>query len=300
MKRIILIFFYLALTTQIFGQNEFAQIGTIWKYSGTAFVGTFVQQGESVKDTIIQNLTFKKITCIEQFKGYCSPPDCRIDIYNSIKYFRQSNDSLFEYNVDKNKIILFFHYKLQKGDRIVTNLNLQQGLDSLLSYKVKWVSDTLFNGKRVKKWEIIPELQRDYYIYHTYVFLENIGFINSFIGIDYNPCFGFDCSGTNICGFENTTTKYSLGCNLVNAAKDISENINIKLSPNPSQNYIRIHAPNLNIVNVKIYDISGRTLINKPYTEGYEIDISGLFRGIYFVQLIDYQFNSVVKKFIKD
>ncbi len=125
MKRIIHIFVYLTLTMQIFGQSEFAQIGTIWKYYGYyPFLNTsYFIQGESVKDTIIQNLSFKKVTRITEVKKYCYP-NCPLEYYTDAKYFRQSNDSLFEYDFEKNKPIFFFNYKLRIGDIFATNYRI--------------------------------------------------------------------------------------------------------------------------------------------------------------------------------
>ncbi len=163
------------------------------------------------------------------------------------------------------------------------------------------MNDTLIGGKKLKKWDIIQTPQTPTIFIapaKTLTIVESIGFIERFIGNDFQTCWN-DCDSYNLCGFENKTTKISLGCNLVNI-KDISENVNFKLTPNPVQNHLKIDAPNLNIKSLKIYDINGKAIINTAYTEGGVIDVSDLAKGIYFVQLIDYQLNSVLKKFIKE
>lgn len=298
MRRIILIFFYLSLTIQIFAQSEFAKIGTTWKYDGRGFTGTFSEQAESIKDTIIQNLIFKKVKVNYQSKWFCSD-DCPITYSTEYKYFRQSNDSLFEYT--SNTIVFFFHYRLKAGDRYITNYKISDTFwGPFAQFKVLWTSDTLIGGKNLKKWDIIQVSQHEFLFSPVYkqTLIENIGFIDRNIGIDVSAC-PVDCVNYYFCGFEDNTIKISLGCNLVNT-KDISEKVQIRIIPNPVQNDFKIDSPNMNIEKINIYDINGKIMIKKSYSDGEIIDISNLMNGIYFVQLIDNQLNSVIKKFIKE
>jgi len=67
---------------------------------------------------------------------------------------------------------------------------------------------------------------------------------------------------------------------------------NYKIYPNPTSDIIRI-LDNTSILDVRIYDLSGKEILKKTIVE--EIDISSFEKGIYFMNLSDGTINSSYK-----
>lgn len=68
---------------------------------------------------------------------------------------------------------------------------------------------------------------------------------------------------------------------------------NMKLYPNPSSDFIRIQSVSKSL-SVKIYNLSGQTVLSGTYKSDENIDVSKLEKGVYLVQA-----NGVTIKFIK-
>ena len=84
---------------------------------------------------------------------------------------------------------------------------------------------------------------------------------------------------------------------------DISvEDINskIKIYPNPANQIVNINSLN-NIKDINIFNVIGQKVLsfNNLNTDNYEINISSLIKGIYFIEVIDNN-NKILKKLIKE
>jgi len=75
----------------------------------------------------------------------------------------------------------------------------------------------------------------------------------------------------------------------------------ITIYPNPAHSEISIsnQKGTLNNMEIKIYDISGKLLLWKNYNSGDKIDISSLYRGVYFIQ-INTDSGIQTRRFIKE
>ena len=81
-------------------------------------------------------------------------------------------------------------------------------------------------------------------------------------------------------------------CDIDNIDESIAEN-NVSIYPNPAKDVIKIlNDNNLNITNVEILDLTGRTVLNTEKTSN--INISELPEGQYFVKI--YGETTMVKK----
>lgn len=81
-----------------------------------------------------------------------------------------------------------------------------------------------------------------------------------------------------------------------NGANDFS------IYPNPATSNITIaSSTNKNVENIKVYSILGKTLINQSANNSskYELDISNLITGIYFIEVTTENKNVFIKKFSK-
>lgn len=68
--------------------------------------------------------------------------------------------------------------------------------------------------------------------------------------------------------------------------------------PNPANDNVKIYSNNtINIVNIKVIDLSGKVIIE---TANEEINISHLNSGLYMLRITDSNNKTTVKKLIKD
>jgi hypothetical protein len=69
----------------------------------------------------------------------------------------------------------------------------------------------------------------------------------------------------------------------------------LKIYPNPARDFITIETNGVVIgnANVKIYDLNGRLLLNKPLdlSQNQQIDVSNLNRGLYVLKIVNTNFN---------
>lgn len=68
--------------------------------------------------------------------------------------------------------------------------------------------------------------------------------------------------------------------------KDLSAG-KIMLYPNPVQDQLNIKFDNLSEINLEIYDISGKVVLQEETSSGRSVDMTTLITGLYFVQLKD-------------
>ncbi|PKL80684.1 MAG: hypothetical protein CVV25_02990, partial [Ignavibacteriae bacterium HGW-Ignavibacteriae-4] len=84
------------------------------------------------------------------------------------------------------------------------------------------------------------------------------------------------------------------------SAEDIPES-NIVISPNPSQNTIRVHTKVEQFISYEIVDMNGIvTLEEKSSSNTISIDISSLSKGVYFIQLTKIDGSTHKAKFVKE
>jgi len=90
-------------------------------------------------------------------------------------------------------------------------------------------------------------------------------------------------------------------CDNTIGIKEIENNFDIQVYPNPAKNELRVTSYELQVTNVEVFDIYGRNLtpLTSYLTPLTSIDISALSAGVYFIRLSDGQSFSV-QKFVKE
>lgn len=72
----------------------------------------------------------------------------------------------------------------------------------------------------------------------------------------------------------------------------------VQVFPNPTNNYLHI-STKLDLVDYRVYDISGRLVSSGQFQKEYLVDINRLADGIYFLQIKTQNANMITKKIIK-
>lgn len=72
-----------------------------------------------------------------------------------------------------------------------------------------------------------------------------------------------------------------------------------KIYPNPVGDWLHIEVPQASATKVVVYDMSGRSVIHKRFAQSTEIDVSGLERGMYLVDVMSDMGKTVTKLQVK-
>jgi PKD repeat protein len=97
---------------------------------------------------------------------------------------------------------------------------------------------------------------------------------------------------TNTCFTSTTTQTINV---TITGIENRSNSTEIKIYPNPANNYIEIETT-LQYSSIKIIDLTGKTI--KQTTLKSKIDVSNLTNGIYFIQIIGKR-NTIMQKIVK-
>ena len=89
----------------------------------------------------------------------------------------------------------------------------------------------------------------------------------------------------------------------VGITEQTKENFGIRVYPNPASTYVQVESKKYKVKSCLVYDIYGRTVNNSPLLKGargiYEINISTLPKGIYFIKILTNR-GIIVEKFVKN
>lgn len=101
--------------------------------------------------------------------------------------------------------------------------------------------------------------------------------------------------------FKIIQPPFFINNSIIDNKNDFNKIIDYSITPNPSKDYISITSSNNSILelNVKIMDISGKTIISSLVQPQEKIDISNLINGTYFININNGN-QLVTKKFIKN
>jgi hypothetical protein len=74
---------------------------------------------------------------------------------------------------------------------------------------------------------------------------------------------------------------------------------NLSIYPNPATDFITIANKSNKLLNIYIFDISGKKVIQQSFNSSKKVDLSKLESGVYFIQLVDEAEMIYTKKLIK-
>ena len=77
----------------------------------------------------------------------------------------------------------------------------------------------------------------------------------------------------------------SMYCNITDKIQDVSITQDVILSPNPFQNNINITTNRNELVEVHIYDVTARKILNKKFMSTVSLNTEQLEKGIYIYEV---------------
>jgi len=207
---------------------------------------------------------------------------------------------------EENKKTYFIPYKksLQSllEELILYDFTLEAG-DTLKVYgqnfPVKKCDTVIINDKPQKR--MILAINSSY----VDTVIETIGSLSGLLAPTCYKCTGFR---ELLCYTQNgellyKNPKYS-ECyyNNLSALSTVEQN-SFSIFPTPATNTLFITYENVKISQVDIFDITGRNVYNKQfenYSSKYEITVSGLLTGLYFIQIKTEKGQTLSSKFLKN
>jgi hypothetical protein len=265
MKNLTLILGLLYAIFDIHAQN-WPSISTQWFYDSNESVSSYqvgLNYYEVIKDTLIES---KK----------CSMLNSGDLLYSD------STGNVYRYNNSRKKFYLFYSFNAKIGDSLIVFVNTKN--DSVI-YTVSKIDTIKINNYDKKRFYLKSINQVGWFW----------GKIIEGVGSDFNmfpyygavdPCFcgSLRCYQDLILGLYKTDN--SLPCDTIIHISINSFHSDIKVYPNPFNDYFTVSLYSNKIYKVNIFDFMGR-LINQ-----YQIQNSGnigfeLKSGIYFMRIID-------------
>lgn len=81
---------------------------------------------------------------------------------------------------------------------------------------------------------------------------------------------------------------------------DESQNVNISVYPNPAINIVHINSPDAVIKNISVFTIDGKEILKESNNNYFELNVSHLSAGTYFIKITNFDGNTIIKKFLKN
>lgn len=276
--------------------QEFAPIGAKWifpeRYAFNPNVGIVTY--ESIGDTIIENLNFRKIhrdmhSCHIRFKGNF--------------FIHERNDSIFIKNPRSGELELIIDFNANIGDSWTLGKYSEYSYSDSIRCKIDSISELTINDQVFK----IQHATLSYYYFYDFSIntekvriIEDIGFDRALIPInDSVVCDGnfeqeIRCYEDPIIGTINFSNEdcYST------PVKDITiDNSNFRVYPNPTSNILQIDLPLINMkFELSIHNIYGGLM--GQYRNEDQIDLTHYPKGNYIISYRDESI-FVSQRFIK-
>jgi len=308
MKNIVFLFTFVACSSLLHAQTEFAPIGARWYYSepyesypppeNKDYILLMV-----VGDTIIDDIYSKVI----EVKHNGTTKLCE-------EYIAQIGDSVFYYNTSNEQFHLLYNFSANIGDTIwvhnksflpnCATLYYNPNNDSIanFAYIITNIDSIFISNKWIKRqtvdklspysmWTFTIETGDYYYV------LENIGSLVYFWGRANLMYPGITlpllrCYIAEDMDYHNELWMYE--CDYITNVSESFDNI-ITISPNPFVDFIQFNTGVLSATaEILLYDINGK-LIKKAFAnEGY-IDTTLAPSGMYFLKVSEHKYCKTFK-----
>jgi len=280
----------LVLSTALINAHNFAPIGATWHYSYQTYNPNLISftKIESVSDTTINGILCKKL---------------KESTSNQVHYVYSKNDSVFVYK--ENSFNLLYDFGANTGETITlgsyykTNngLPLRMTIDSVKTIlvsghqqKVQFV--TCGDGMMIEfGGQIIQGIGNTNYLFPT---------------LDFSPEGPLRC-------YQDATTSlfinpyYSYGnwnrtdCEqliVINGLPETENRQSFSVFPNPTNNYLNVSGFEVNS-NYRIYDTTGRKVLQGEVDTSNTVDLQSLANGIYYIEVKMVDMKTVMK-FVKN
>jgi len=128
---------------------------------------------------------------------------------------------------------------------------------------------------------------------------------NEYLDDDFTQYFSHMLSKLTIYEGKNNKWNLDVKANLyyssmtINSLENNTKNNNISIYPNPSVNYLIIDNITNNNLNISVFDITGKKVLQQNIINNNKVDISALQSGVYFIQILKQNEVVYTDKFIK-
>ncbi len=270
--------------------------GMMWRAFGIYSSFEHYDEDKINGDTIFVGKAYKKI----HRNSYSAPTTLTPYVPASASfYIRQDTMSKKVFLCNGIKDTLLYDFNLQIGDTIhgiMLGYKQNLGLDTI---RIASIDSILLNGIYHKRFNSTP-VEVPFTGTSTYTYIEGIGSISG----PLSTCFKFECGYLLICvGKTYNQSLYpdsTFNCIYATPINDISLQNKVQVFPNPSSDFIKIHAIE-NVFEVKITNMLGHVLYyNNTYKDNEEIDIKKYPVGVYSIQLLFGSQLLVTRKFCKE
>lgn len=284
LKTIILLVF-MTPSTQSFSQGWNA--GSKWYYSYPYYPNTEFVAIKLVGDTVINGQQAK----VMEGRCGCEPFES--------KFIFEDSNRVFRHNPGTDSFHLIYDFNKNAGDSL--EIFLRTDLP-LIKYYIDSIGYLYINDDTLKT-QYLSYPHNQGYWFGEYL-IEGFGsnacmFPQSGIcdpntgplKCYYNPITGSYSFQDGVFCDESTVTGIPNG--------NLGEAAGIKIYPNPVKDWLWLDAQqNLRIDLIRIYDLNGREMVRKTNINESKIDVGGLKKGIYFVQIFSSE-TAIIKKIIK-
>ncbi len=304
MKKILILTISSLLTINSFAQ-EWGEIGTVWVYSIITMGPPKFLKLEIEKDTVINELPSKKLatTHIEYTGLPGEPLHLLAELSGSPIFIRESNDSIFWYNIDAFEFLYSFSAEI--GEQWIIKENTAFVCSNTLAeqslIQVEDVVITNINGTEIET--IIISEGEDWTIGSR--IYKNIGSERSPFPVPGLNCGGIDsgigrpqglhCYYTPSTGhLSNPQVNNGPTCSDLSPIRDLSLQDNTsqqwEIFPNPISDVVHLENLSEEFISghIIIYDVLGRVIAEKKldsFGNTIDIKLSDAPRGIYFVNI---------------
>jgi hypothetical protein len=289
--------------TFIFGLNAFAQTDFMpvgarlqTKAISYGFSGTAVFNSQ--KDTICGGTPCRKVVITKEDR-------VKAISYTDLIFFQQRGDSIFEYSMYFNKPIFLFKNKYAVGDSFL----IQEKIDTATITNATVIIDSVISENGIKRFvsrikcrainTTIPAYTEHINLYDKFIPDFNWNIYLScqslwYDGIRYFPL----CYVDNLTNYQSMDY-YSINCDFVSLSTGIDDYKNdVKIFPNPADNFITIESTRAQLISVTIKNINGVEVLKKTILTPNNLDIHDLSNGIYSVSIQDNKGYLTLKKIV--
>jgi len=277
----------------VHSQTEWAPIGAKWYFSHPKPTSNDYVVFESKKDSTVQGKDSREIDVWLNNSRLVSR-----------EYIHQNGDSIFYYNENYNSFFLLYDFSAKAGDTIIVHPAKFKPTKAFFSYddsiadfkyKILLVDSVQLSGQWIKRqkvtllkdvlWGFSKPDGKDYYI------INKIGSLAYFFGVQsgITPEDKLSiCRCYNGSDFEFKNPLWASECDLISAIIDSKSGNNLKVFPNPADNYITISNPsNIKIKKIELINFSGRIvqLWNATECTGNTLNIQYISPGVYLLKV---------------
>ena len=270
-----------------FAQNEWAPIGAKWYYSNIEGmmppkVGYVLF--ESKRDSIIKGVTYRVI-----IKSYISSLDSLVS--QEIELTRAENSKV--YSLFNNKEYLLYDFNLAVGDTFQLYMRTVSVCDSDSIYllKVDSIGQVIINQHKLN-YQCLSAINSNQHGYNLKIY-ERIGcsdfmfpFPDTYCIVDNFEPGPLRCYSDSVIGVYN---RLGISCDSITNINDLIKDIDFfscAIYPNPVNKgfYFKLGNTYIDeIINIKIYDLSGLEVFSINSKQGSYIDISQLSSSVYIL-----------------